>query len=106
MHRSKCRTKNYCSQVCRGADDAAQVCCDPDKGPRRIEVRKVKTGGKDKVEAANATVDSFDKQLTRDMSSGAYGPEWVNLAEKVLGKVKKKTNSREKKKETQIDEVD
>ena len=43
VHRSKCRTKNYCSQVCRGADDAAQVCCDPDKGPRRIEVRKVKT---------------------------------------------------------------
>ena len=99
VHRSKCRTKNYCSPVCRGADDAAhKVCCDPDKGHRRIEERK--------VEAANATVDSFDKQLTQDMSPAAYGPEWVNLAEKVLGKVKKKTNSREKKKETQNDEVD
>ena len=64
VHRSKCRTKNYCSQVCRGADDAAhKVCCDPDKGPRRIEVRKVKTGGKDKVEATNTNLDSFDSAV-------------------------------------------
>ena len=31
VHRSMCRTKNYCSQVCRDADDAAhKVCCNPD----------------------------------------------------------------------------
>ena len=105
VHRSKCLTKNYCSQVCRDADDAVhKVCCNPDKGQRRIEERKVKTGGKDKVEAANARVDSFDKSMS---SALARYPE---VAEEVKGKMKKKTPreklAKKKKKETQIDEVD
>ena len=104
VHRSKCRTKSYCSQVCRDADDTVhKICCNPDKGQRRIEERKVKIGGKDKVEAANANVDSFGKQMSPLV---ALYPEF---AEEV-GKIKKKTKPREKlakkKKETKIDEVD
>ena len=99
VHRSKCRTKNYCSQVCRDADDAAhKVCCNPDKGQRRIEERKVKIGGKDKVEAANSEIDSFGQR----MMSGMTNPEAVKKMEEII----KKTKPRVKKKETQIDEVD
>ena len=105
VHRSKCLTKNYCSQVCRDADDAAhKVCCNPDEEQRRIEERKVRIGGKDKVEAANAQVDAFGKHMTPSL---ARDPEF---AEEVIGKITRKTKSREKlakeKKETQIDEVD
>ena len=105
VHRSKCRTKNYCSQVCRDADDAVhKVCCNPDKKQRRIEERKVKIGGRDKVEAANAQVDAFGKHMTPSLAP------YPEFAEEVMGKIKKKTKPREKlakeKKETQIDEVD
>ena len=32
VHRSKCRTKNYCSQLCKDSDDAVhKVCSNPDK---------------------------------------------------------------------------
>ena len=109
VHRSKCRTKNYCSQVCRDADDAVhKVCCNPDKEQRRIEERKVKIGGKDKVEAANATVDSYGKY---ERSLCTDDPEDVKFREEVLGKIIKKTKPKEKsakkkKKEAQIDEVD
>ena len=105
VHRSKCLTKNYCSQVCRDADDAAhKVCCDPDEEQRRIEERKVKIGGRDKVEAANAQVDAFGKHMTPSLAP------YPEFAEEVMGKIKKKTKPREKlakeKKETQIDDVD
>ena len=109
VHRSKCRTKNYCSQVCRDADDAVhKVCCNPDKEQRRIEERKVKIGGKDKVVAANATVDSYGK-YKRSLCTD--DPEDVKFREEVLGKIIKKTKPKEKsakkkKKEAQIDEVD
>ena len=99
VHRSKCRTKNYCSPVCRGADDAAhKVCCDPDEEQRRIEERKVKIGGRDKVEAANAQADAFGKHMTPSLA------RYPEFAEEVMGKITKKTKPREKeKKDTQID---
>merc|ERR1712037_524741 len=66
VHRSKCRTKNYCNQVCRDADDAVhKVCCNPDKEQRRIEERKVKIGGKDKVFAANAETKSLAERMSK-----------------------------------------
>ena len=58
VHRSKCLTKIYCSQVCRDADDAVhKVCCNPDKSLRQVEERKIKIGGQERVEAANAITD-------------------------------------------------
>ena len=63
-HRSKCLTKNYCSQICRDADEAVhKVCCNPDKEQRRIDGRKIKLGGRDRVEASNARVDSLAETL-------------------------------------------
>ena len=91
VHRSRCLTKNYCSQGCRDADDSVhKVCCNPDKGQRCIEERKVKIGGQDKVETANAKADSFGKLLSLLSSLTAHDPEEVKLTEEVMGKIKKK----------------
>ena len=54
VHRSLCKTKNYCSKNCRDADDQAhKVCC---KKGNQTERRKVKIGGKKKAEAADANL--------------------------------------------------
>ena len=110
VHRSKCRTKNYCSQVCRDADNPVhKVCCNPDKGQRCIEERKVKIGGQAKVETANREADSYGKLTILLSSLFTHDTEEVNLTKEVMGKIKKKTNKKEKlakKKETQINEVD
>ena len=58
VHRSLCKTKNYCSKVCRKADDSVhQVCCK--QGDHQVEERKVKIGGQEKVEVADASLKSF-----------------------------------------------
>ena len=105
VHRSKCLTKNYCSQVCRDANDAVhKVCCNPDKGQRRIEARKVKMGGKDKVGAADAEIDSFGKLPLH------FNPADMERMEEVIEKTKKTKPSeklvKKKKKKTHIEEVD
>ena len=57
MHRSLCKTKNYCSQECRDADDKAhKVCC---KEGGQVEERKVKVGGKEKTRVADAHVKDY-----------------------------------------------
>ena len=109
VHRSKCLTKNYCSQVCRDADDAVhKVCCNPDKEQRRIEERKVKIGGKDKVEAANAEIEFFGKFMMSKLPLH-FNPAEVKSVGEVIEKTKKtkpRVKSAKKKKETRIDEVD
>ena len=97
VHRSKCRTKNYCSQVCRDADDAAhKVCCNPDKGQRRIEDRKVKIGGKDKVFAANAVTDSMAEKLSKLKVNPAFDKKVAEIIEE----------TKKAKPTVKIDEVD
>ena len=100
-HRSKCLTKNYCSQICRDADEAAhKVCCNPDKEQRRIEERKVKLCGRDRVEAANA------HSLAEEALSG------VIIKDRNIGEIIEKTKKAKpkakmsKKKKANIDEVD
>ena len=57
VHRSLCKTKNYCSQECRDADDKAhKVCC---KEGSQVEERKVKVGGKEKTKVADAQVKEY-----------------------------------------------
>ena len=52
VHRSVCKTKNYCSNTCRKADDKVhQVCC---REGGQVAERKVKIGGKEKGPAADA----------------------------------------------------
>ena len=105
-HRSKCLTKNYCSQICRDADEAAhKVCCNPDKEQRRIEERKVKLGGRDRVEAANAQVDSLAEALSgviiKDPALNRNIGEIIEKTKKAKPKAKMS-----KKKKANIDEVD
>ena len=105
VHRSKCLTKNYCSQICRDADDAVhKVCCDPDKERRQIEARKVKIGGHDKVEAANSKMDFFTKGLSSVTLDTALGKN----IEKIIKETKKAkpTGQLATKKKTKSDEVD
>ena len=57
VHRSKCKTKYYCSKTCRRADeDVHKGCC---KEGNQVDERKVKIGGKEKVEAAEAKMKEF-----------------------------------------------
>ena len=105
-HRSKCLTKNYCSQICRDADEAAhKVCCNPDKEQRRIEERKVKLGGRDRIEAANAQVDSLAEALSgviiKDTALNRNIGENIEKTKKAKPKAKMS-----KKKKANIDEVD
>ena len=52
VHRSLCKTKNYCSKTCRNSDDKVhKVCC---REGGQVDERKVKIGGKQKVEVADA----------------------------------------------------
>ena len=108
VHRSKCRTKNYCSQVCRDSDEAAhKVCCNPDKEQRRIEERKVKIGGRDKAESATARMDFFGKHMMSKLPL-QFNPAEMKNMEEIIEKTKK-TKPRvklAKKKKSQIDEVD
>ena len=103
VHRSKSLTKNYCSKICWHADDAVhKVCCSPDKELRQIEERKVKVGGKEKVEASNAGMDF----LSEHVSSSAPSPTLGNNFQEIIKKTKKSKATVVKRKETQIDEVD
>ena len=61
VHRSLCKTKNYCSQECRDADDKAhKVCC---KEGSQVEERKVKVGGKEKTKVADAQVKDYASSI-------------------------------------------
>ena len=105
VHRSKCRTKNYCTQVCRDTDDAVHnVCCNPDKTQRYIDERKVKIGGKDKVVAANAVLDNLDKNRRSNLP--LFNPAERKTLEKALEKTRVKLPKKKKTKKNQIDEVD
>ena len=60
VHRSKCLTKNYCSQSCRDADDGVHaVCCAPDEEHSLLNPRKVELGGHNKNAAADAHMDGL-----------------------------------------------
>ena len=103
VHRSKCLTKNYCSQICWDADVAVhKVCCNPEKELRRIEERKVKIGGKEKVVASNAGMDS----LAEHVSSTATNPVLGKNFKEIIKKTKKAKSTMSQRKETKIDEVD
>ena len=101
-------TKNYCSQVCRDTDDAVhKVCCNPDKEQRRIEQRKVKLGGRDRVEAANAQVDSLAETLgAASFDDPALKRHVGEIVEKTKKDKPTEKLSKKKKKKATIDEFD
>jgi len=102
VHRSKCLTKIYCSQVCRDADDAVhKVCCNPDKSLRKVEERKIKVGGQERVDAANALTDRMAER-------SKLLPAIDKRLEEILKETKKVKLSVKlpKGKKTRSDEVD
>ena len=66
-----CKTKNYCSKICRKADDRVhQVCCG--QADHQVEERKIKIGGQEKVEVADENLKGF---VSRNLSSFEESPE-------------------------------
>ena len=95
VHRSLCKTKKYCSAICRNADDSAhKVCCKQGI----VEERKVKSGGKEKPELANRNLDLF----VTSFENAGLGPEMVSK----LKKMKLKESGKLKKLENSVSEVD
>ena len=101
VHRSMCLTKNYCSQICRDADtDVHKVCCNPDQRLQKVDERKVRIGGRQKTEAANARIDSYAKSIE---STG--DPVLDEKIQQIIVKTRKALKVSEKR-QNQIDEVD
>ena len=74
VHRSLCKTKNYCSKICRKADDRVhQVCCG--QADHQVEERKIKIGGQEKVEVAEANLKGF---VSSNLSSFEESPELLD----------------------------
>ena len=87
VHRSKCLTKNYCSQTCRNADDGVhKICCNKDKSLQLIDERKVKVGGKEKVEMANSRSDEWANRFTSSLS---HRPALAKNVQKIFSRAKK-----------------
>ena len=85
--------------MCSDSDTGVhKVCCDPDQEHRFVNERKVKIGGKDKREAANARVDSLLENIEPTKI-----PELDKKTEKIAIKTKREVKVQEHRK---IDEVD
>ena len=88
VHRSRCLTKNYCSQECRNADDKFHNICCGQQG--EVDKRKVKVGGKEKVIKGNERVDRYARaHILFLMSPDDSIPELGNELKKIIDKVKK-----------------
>ena len=74
-----------------------KICCNPDMGQRQIDERKVKTGGKDKVFAANAETKSLAERMSKLKMDPASAMKLVEIIEET--KKAKRTVAK-------IDEVD
>ena len=88
VHRSKCLTKNYCSQDCRNEDDKFHnICCGQQ---RKVDARKMKVGGKEKVIKGNERVDRYAKAyISFSTSPDDPIPELDKELKEIIDKVKK-----------------
>ena len=100
MTRSFCLTKNYCSKECFVADEAVhKVCC---KNLLDVDKRKVKKGGKVKLERANQKVEDFQRN---SLSEHLLPREYTQTLTEVVSKMKKVKVKAEKRKGN-VSEVD
>ena len=99
--RSRCLTKNYCSEQCFAADEAAHaVCC---KNKQDVDKRKVKIGGKAKAEIVNQNLQEFQIKAQQEIRN--LSEESRNLVTEALSKIKGLKVKDDKKKE-KLPEVD
>ena len=111
MHRSLCKTKNYCSQECRDADDKAhKVCC---KEGSQVEERKVKVGGKEKTKVADALVKDYASTMVSKLGTenGVINFENAvnhckNLLENIQLREERRQRAAEERRAQDDDEVD
>ena len=110
LQRSLCRTKNYCSKICRDADDSVhKVCCDQGQ---QVEERKVKTGGKEKREVADTemksstsrTLSVLEERPEQFKTSDSF-KEMLKYNTKLMEKIQLKENQKLKEM-GQVDEID
>ena len=100
MTRTFCLTKNYCSKECFVADEAVhKVCC---KNLLDVDKRKVKKGGKVKLERANQKVEDFQRN---SLSEHLLPREYTQTLTEVVSKMKKVKVKAEKRKGN-VSEVD
>ena len=108
VHQSLCKTKNYCSKICRRADDRVhQVCCG--QGDHQVEERKIKIGGQEKEEVADAILkdlvsirlSSLEEQ-PQLLASSAFR-EVLRYNAKLMQKIRLKENQ---KAGAEVSEVD
>ena len=99
--RSRCLTKNYCSEECFAADEAVHaVCC---KNKQDVDKRKVKIGGKAKAEIVNQNLQEFQIKAQQEIRN--LSEESRNLVTEALSKIKGLKVKDDKKKE-KLPEVD
>ena len=98
--RTFCLTKNYYSKECLVADRTVHtVCC---KNLLQVDKRKVKEGGKVKVEMANQNLEDWQSHC-----QNLVPDEQIHtVLNEIVSKVKKVKVKRDKKKEGRISEVD
>ena len=106
VHRSMCKTKNYCSQECRDADDKAhKVCC---KEGGQVEERKVKVGGKEKTKVADAQVKEYASTTMSkfETKKGIIYENAVNHCKNLLENIELREERRQRAADGRVQEVD
>ena len=113
VHRSLCKTKNYCSKSCRKADDNVHKVCCKKEGGHPVEERKVKTGGQEKVEVANSNLKGFATAAGACLEAASDRPKSreANEMTRHCSKLVEKIQLREEQKlkeaqEPEVNEVD
>ena len=101
--RSRCLTKNYCSEECFAADEAVHaVCC---KNKQDVDKRKVKIGGKAKAGMVNQNLEKFQTEAQQNIQSHLGCEETRKLVTEALSKIKG-LKVKDDKKEKKMPEVD
>ena len=101
--RSRCLTKNYCSEQCFAADEAVHaVCC---KNKQDVDKRKVKIGGKAKAKIVNQNLKAYQDKTQQQMQNVNCSEETSKLVTETLSKIKG-LKVKAGKKEEKMAEVD
>ena len=101
LPRSRCLTKNYCSEECFTADEAVHVvCC---KNKQEVDKRKVKIGGKAKAGIVNQNLEKFQNDAQQRMNK--HDEESRKVVTEVLSKIKG-LKVKDAQKEEKMAEVD
>ena len=101
--RSRCLTKNYCSEECFTADEAVHAdCC---KTKQEVDKRKVKIGGKAKAGLVNENLQAYQVKAQQNLEKLNCSEETSKLVTETLSKIKG-LKVKDGKKEEEMPEVD